>query len=84
MGKAGLSVAPSTGSFILFVLRGVSFAIAHFTPRYHLSPVITGFYNENALAGVVKNSRSSLRRMRCAYYEDCAGAQNEELALLVE
>ena len=46
MGKAGLSVAHSTGSFILFVLRGVSFAMAHFTPRYHLSPVITGFYNK--------------------------------------
>ena len=39
---------------------------------------------EGRPAGVVKNSRCSLRRMRCAYYEDCANAQNEELALLVE
>ena len=37
---------------------------------------------EERPAGVVKNSRCSLRRMRCAYYEDCAKAQNEELALL--
>ena len=54
MGKAGLSVAHTTG-----------------------------FYNEKRPAGVEKNSRSSLRRMRYAYCEDC-GAQNEELALLVE
>ena len=39
---------------------------------------------EERPAGVVKNSRCSLRRMRCAYCEDCAKAQNEELALLVE
>ena len=36
------------------------------------------------LQGVEKNSRCSLRRMRCAYCEDCAKAQNEERATLVE
>ena len=72
MGKAGLSAAHSTGSFILFVLRGVSFAIAHLTPRDHLSLVITGFYNEERPCGrgeeltlfVAKNALRLLRRLR--------------------
>ena len=49
-----------------------------------LPPIPWAFTTKNALAGVEKNSRCSLRRMRCAYCEDCAKSQNEELALLVE
>ena len=43
-----------------------------------------GLLYEERPAGVVKNSRCSLRRMRYAYCEDCAKAQNEERAALVE
>ena len=55
---------------------------AQISARHRLAAVFVT--TKNALAGVEKNSRCSLRRMRCAYCEDCAGAQNEELALLVE
>ena len=47
-------------------------------------PRISGLLYEERPAGVVKNSRCSLRRMRYAYCEDCAKAQNEERATLVE